>query len=181
MTAVIQPSQPGRTGDTTQALIPTPLGELRLVATPTALTAVYFPRHLRQPPIEDNGPVVRAADHPVLSATEQQLREYFAGARTDFDLPLAARGNEFQVAVWALLRQIPYGVTWSYGQLAARLGQPGAAQAVGTANARNPVSIIVPCHRVIGSDGSLTGYAGGLERKRALLVLEGVLAPTLFD
>jgi methylated-DNA-[protein]-cysteine S-methyltransferase len=101
-----------------------------------------------------------------------QLSDYFAGRRRTFDVPLALSGSEFERRVWQALRQIPYGETRSYGQLARRLSDPGAARAVGLANARNPVAVIVPCHRVIGSDGTLTGYGGGLERKRFLLDLE---------
>jgi methylated-DNA-[protein]-cysteine S-methyltransferase len=102
-----------------------------------------------------------------------QLTDYFAGRRHTFDIPLELRGSEFERRVWQALRQIPYGETRSYGQLARSLSDPGAARAVGLANARNPVAVIVPCHRVIGSDGTLTGYGGGLERKRFLLDLEG--------
>ena len=106
-----------------------------------------------------------------------QLEAYFAGELTDFDVDLRLEGTPFQQQVWAALQEIPYGETWSYGELADHIGKPGAARAVGLANGRNPVGIIVPCHRVIGADGSLTGYGGGLDRKRLLLELEaGVLA-----
>ncbi|WP_166999169.1 methylated-DNA--[protein]-cysteine S-methyltransferase [Paramicrobacterium fandaimingii] len=108
----------------------------------------------------------------------RQFGEYFAGTRTRFDLELDPEGTEFEKRVWMLLRDIPYGTTRSYGDLAADLGDPNLSRAVGTANGRNPLSIIVPCHRVIGADGSLTGYAGGLERKRFLLSLERDPAPT---
>ncbi|WP_432791596.1 methylated-DNA--[protein]-cysteine S-methyltransferase [Brevibacterium sp. K11IcPPYGO002] len=108
----------------------------------------------------------------IFHRTEEQLGEYFAGKRTRFDLPLAAKGTEFQRSVWQALTQIPYGSTAGYGQLAEMLGRPGAARAVGAANGKNPISIIVPCHRVIGADGSLTGYAWGEEKKRTLLTLE---------
>ena len=101
-----------------------------------------------------------------------QLEAYFAGERTEFELDLQLEGTAFQREVWAALLEIPYGETWSYGELAERIGKPGAARAAGLANGRNPVGIIVPCHRVIGADGSLTGYGGGLERKRFLLELE---------
>ncbi len=101
-----------------------------------------------------------------------QLDEYFAGARTAFDLPLRASGTEFQLRVWGALREIPYGETSTYGQLATRIGHDGAARAVGVANGQNPIAVIVPCHRVIGADGTLTGFGGGLERKRLLLDLE---------
>ena len=106
-----------------------------------------------------------------------QLAEYFAGRRRGFDLPLAPRGTDFQRAVWSELVRVPYGRTISYGELASRVGRSGASRAVGGANNRNPLPIVVPCHRVIGADGSLTGYGGGLDRKRALLALEGVPLP----
>ena len=114
---------------------------------------------------------------------DAQLVEYFAGERTSFDLPLAPTGSDFQQKVWAALRTIPYGDTWSYGRLAEAIGQPGAARAVGLANGRNPISIVVPCHRVVGSSGKLTGYAGGVERKAFLLDLERGSAeqPALVD
>ena len=108
----------------------------------------------------------------VLDRAEQQLKEYFAGERTDFDLPLAPAGTPFQRSVWAALREIPYGRTWSYAQLATRVGNPRASRAVGLANGRNPISVIVPCHRVIGANGKLVGYGGGLDRKKVLLDLE---------
>ena len=107
-----------------------------------------------------------------LAGVRAQLAEYFAGERTRFDLELAPAGTPFQLEVWEALRRIPYGGTRSYGELAAELGRPGSARAVGAANARNPISIVVPCHRVVGSAGALTGYAGGVEAKRALLDLE---------
>lgn len=106
-------------------------------------------------------------------AVRAQVDEYFRGDRTEFDLPLAARGTPFQRRVWDQLRAIPYGRTLSYGELARRVGRPGAARAVGRANALNPIGVVVPCHRVVGSDGALTGYAGGMERKERLLALEG--------
>ena len=111
-------------------------------------------------------------DPALLEPVRRQLDEYFRGARRDFELPLALRGTPFQLRVWAELRRIPYGQTLSYGELARRLGNPGLCRAVGAANGANPVSIIVPCHRVIGSGGGLTGYGGGLEAKQALLALE---------
>jgi methylated-DNA-[protein]-cysteine S-methyltransferase len=108
-----------------------------------------------------------------LSAAVRQLTEYFSGARCEFDLPLRLHGTTFQTRVWHKLTEIPYGQTWSYGQLARRIDQPSASRAVGLANGRNPIAILVPCHRVIGADGSLTGYGGGIERKRWLLAHEG--------
>lgn len=114
---------------------------------------------------------------PLAEQLARELSEWFAGARRDFDLPLALRGTPFQRSVWEALRAIPYGAVQSYGELAKSLGKPDAVRAVGAANGRNPVSIVVPCHRVIGANGSLTGYAGGLERKRFLLALEQGQAP----
>jgi methylated-DNA-[protein]-cysteine S-methyltransferase len=121
---------------------------------------------LPRPPLDD-------PEAPPLAAAAAQLDEYFAGERRDFDLELDLRGTEFQRAVWDELLRIPYGETMSYGELARRLGRPERVRAVGAANGRNPVAIVVPCHRVIGADGSLTGYGGGLDRKRALLAVEG--------
>ena len=137
----------------------------------THLTGVWFTGH-RHPPADVGAEVPLEQAPPVLRSAADQLEEYFAGTRTAFDLPVAATGTSFQQRVWALLRQIPYGQTWSYGRLALELGQPGASRAVGLANGRNPVSIVVPCHRVIGSTGAITGYGGGVERKQLLLDLE---------
>src|SRR5205085_6126956 len=114
-------------------------------------------------------------DDAALAEAARQVREYFAGERTSFDLPLAPAGTDFDREVWAELAQVGYGRTISYGELADRIGRPGSARAVGAANGRNPIALIVPCHRVIGSSGALTGYAYGVDRKRALLELEGVL------
>jgi methylated-DNA-[protein]-cysteine S-methyltransferase len=152
--------------------IDSPLGELTLVADGGALVGLYFPRHWYRPGDSTLGPKVDAASDPVFAVAARQLGEYFAGERTEFDLPLAPRGDDFHQRVWALLREIPYGETRSYGDLARALGDRNLAQAVGTANGRNPIGIVVPCHRVIGADGSLVGYAGGLDRKRFLLALE---------
>jgi methylated-DNA-[protein]-cysteine S-methyltransferase len=145
-----------------------PLGELTLVAEGGALVGLYFDKHRHQPRPAAWGERV---DDGFERATSQ-LREYFARQRTEFDLELAPEGTDFEQRVWTLLRAIPYGRTRSYGDLASDLGDPGLARAVGTANGRNPISVIVPCHRVIGADGSLTGYGGGLDRKRFLLRLE---------
>ncbi|EST29020.1 hypothetical protein N566_22625 [Streptomycetaceae bacterium MP113-05] len=150
------------------ALLPSPLGDLTLVAEGDALTALYFPGHLRMPQPGTFGP----RDDAALAVAGRQLEEYFAGERTAFDLPLAPRGGDFQQDVWRLLRAIPYGATRTYGDLARELGDPALAQAVGAANGRNPLSIVVPCHRVVGADGTLTGFAGGLAAKRFLLTLE---------
>jgi methylated-DNA-[protein]-cysteine S-methyltransferase len=146
---------------------PSPLGPLLLVADDLdRLCGVYLPDHRRGPL---HGPGRHDAGG-VLARAAEQLDEYFAGDRTAFDLPLTTAGNPLQERVWAVLRTVPYGTTTTYGQIAAGLGMgPGAARAVGTANARNPLSIIVPCHRVVGASGALTGYAGGLAAKRHLL------------
>lgn len=150
--------------------VPSPVGPLLLVAgDDDALRGVYLPGH-RGGPAAAPG---RADDGGVLRETAVQLGEYFAGARRSFDLPLATAGSPLQEQVWAALRAIPYGMTTTYGRIAATLGiGPGAARAVGTANGRNPLSIVVPCHRVVGASGALTGYAGGLEAKRTLLAHE---------
>jgi methylated-DNA-[protein]-cysteine S-methyltransferase len=143
-----------------QTTISSPIGALRLtVADDGAVTRVDF----------GAGDV---ADDPRFEPLVTQLNEYFAGERTSFDLPLRQQGSAFEQRVWAELLRIPYGETASYGEIAARIGRPGMARAVGRANARNPIAIVCPCHRVIGGDGSLTGYAGGLGTKRALLELE---------
>jgi methylated-DNA-[protein]-cysteine S-methyltransferase len=163
--------------DTTAwTLLPTPVGELLLTTDGAALTAVFFERHRGGHDVRPEAlrrPGVRDDDQPVLAAARAQLAEYFARARRTFDLPLAPAGTVFQQRVWQALLDIPYGATTSYGEIARRLGQPpGASRAVGLANGSNPISIIIPCHRVVGSDGSLTGYGGGLDRKRFLLDLE---------
>lgn len=149
-------------------LVDSPVGELTMVGDGITLTGLYFPGHTRRPVQDTFGDRDDGAFGPAVA----QLAEYFAGQRTTFDLELAPRGNAFQQKVWAQLAQIPYGETRSYGQLALILGDAGLARAVGAANGQNPVSIIVPCHRVVGADGRLTGYAGGLERKAFLLELE---------
>jgi methylated-DNA-[protein]-cysteine S-methyltransferase len=153
---------------TTSTTFTSPIGALLLSASETALTGVYFPKARRVQ-------IGRAGDNAILAAAKRQLAEYFAGKRTTFDLPLAADGTPFEHRVWALLRAIPYGTTTSYGELARQLGDPKEARAVGAANGKNPIPIIVPCHRVVGSNGDLTGFGGGLERKRWLLEHEGAL------
>lgn len=120
---------------------------------------------------------VGVAEHDALLQVAGQLNAYFAGKRTAFDLPVAPIGNDFHQDVWRQLQRIPYGETISYGELAARLQRPGAARAVGRANGSNPIAVIIPCHRVIGADGRLTGYSGGIERKAALLALESASTP----
>lgn len=149
----------------------TPVGPLTLVAAGTALAGLYMTDQRHRPPQETFGAPADPGTAPFAAVTVQ-LRAYFRGELTTFDLPLALRGTPFQRRVWAVLCGIPYGETRSYGQLAESLGVPTAARAVGLANGRNPVGIIVPCHRVVGADGSLTGYGGGLDRKRRLLAFE---------
>lgn len=151
------------------AVVPSPVDDLTLVADDDGLVAVLWADEHRGL-IPGVGP--ETPTDPVLAAAAAQLGEYFAGARRSFDLPLAPRGEAFAQRVWGLLREIPFGATCSYGDLARELGQPGAAQAVGAANGANPLAIVVPCHRVVGSDGALTGFAGGLRRKRWLLAHE---------
>ncbi|GAA1830516.1 methylated-DNA--[protein]-cysteine S-methyltransferase [Agromyces salentinus] len=154
------------------ATLPTDLGDLLVVADGEALAGITFPGHWHPLPVEALGVPV-AADEPLVARFGEELAEYLSGERTEFDLSMAPAGDEFQVAVWQMLREIPYGTTTTYGALAVRLGDRNLARRVGNAVGRNPLSIIVPCHRVVGADGSLTGYAGGLERKRLLLELEG--------
>ena len=147
-----------------------PVGELTLVADDRGLAAILWqddrPGRVRL------GALVEKTDHPVLLETERQLGEYFAGERRSFDVPLSFAGTDFQKRVWAALLAIPFGETRSYGEIAHQLGAPGASRAVGAANGRNPISIIAPCHRVVGSNGKLTGFAGGLDAKAFLLALE---------
>ena len=147
-----------------------PVGKLRLVAGGDALVAVLWERE--RPGRVELGEFVADSSQRVLIEAERQLAEYFSRQRTDFDLPLEPRGSGFQKKVWGALRRIPFGATRSYSDLARELGMPGAARAVGAANGRNPLSIVVPCHRVIGADGSLTGFAGGVEIKAQLLDFE---------
>ena len=163
--------------------MPSPVGELLLTATAAGLTRVWFEQHRHGTRAlhewtraDGSGDAAR-----ILGDARLQLEEYFAGARRAFDLPLAVQGTSFQRRVWDALRGIPFGETISYLELARRVGDPRAVRAVGGANGRNPVSIVVPCHRVIGADGSLTGFGGGIERKRWLLAHEGALeGPDLF-
>lgn len=149
----------------------TPIGTLRLVGGEDSIDRIDLPNRAAEPPDpaweRSNGALPAA-----LAEAKLQLEEYFAGDRREFDLPLAARGTEFQHRVWAELRRIPFGETISYGELATRIGKPTASRAVGAANGRNPLPVVVPCHRVIGSDGRLTGFGGGLPTKQALLDLE---------
>lgn len=158
--------------DLSHSVIDSPVGPLALVTDGDALTGLFMAEHRHTDPDRWGDPVDLEDAAAVVRRAAAQLGEYFAGERREFDLPLAAAGTPFQQTVWAGLREIPYGQTWTYGQLAAHLGSPGASRAVGLANGRNPISIIVPCHRVIGADGSMTGYGGGVARKEQLLALE---------
>jgi methylated-DNA-[protein]-cysteine S-methyltransferase len=152
-----------------------PIGQLTVAADALGLRYILFAQN-RHPP-QDRGLWRHDAQMPVLLCARAQLLEYLDGQRTGFELPLAAPGTAFQLRVWAALEQIPYGQTWSYGELARHIGQPAASRAVGAANGRNPLPIVRPCHRVIGSQGAMTGFAGGLPTKIALLELEGALLP----
>lgn len=155
-------------------ILPSPVGVLTLVASDVGLRAVLWPDDEGR--VRFDAELIPADDHPILDAAEQQLREYFAGERVQFDLPLDLRGTEFQVAVWRSLAEIPFGATSSYGAQADAIGRPRAVRAVGAANGRNPVSIVLPCHRIVGKDGSLTGFAGGLRAKKFLLEHEAGVA-----
>jgi methylated-DNA-[protein]-cysteine S-methyltransferase len=149
----------------------TPIGTLRLVGDDRRLERIDLPNAAVRAP-DTAWRDHRGALPSALDAAKRQLAEYFEGARRDFDLPLSPDGTAFQRCVWNELRRIPYGETISYGELARRIGKPTASRAVGAANGRNPLAIVVPCHRVIGADGTLTGYGGGLSVKHALLSLE---------
>lgn len=151
--------------------IDTPIGALTLVASDAGLRAVLWDVDGEDERVRLRGvsPAVERADHPILARAVAQLREYFAGERTDFDVPLDAVGTAFQQDAWRALRTIPYGSTVSYGEQARRIGKPKAVRAIGAANGRNPISIIVPCHRVVGSTGALVGFAAGLDTKAWLL------------
>lgn len=148
-----------------------PVGELKLVANGSRLAAILWendkPNRVRL------GPMTEAADNPILKRAVQQLQEYFAGTRNRFDLELDFAGTDFQKKVWQALLTIPFGETRSYSEIAEQIGNPSAVRAVGAANGKNPISIVAPCHRVIGASGKLTGFAGGLEAKEQLLMLEG--------
>jgi methylated-DNA-[protein]-cysteine S-methyltransferase len=154
----------------THTTIETPLGELTLVAEDGALSGVYYPGHWTRPDRATFGERSPSGFEEV----ERQLGEYLAGSRTRFGLPMRAAGDAFQRRVWDAVARIPYGQTTTYGEIARELGAPELAREVGAAVGRNPLSIVVPCHRVVGKDGKLTGYAGGLRRKRFLLELEGI-------
>ncbi len=162
--------------NTRHAIVDTALGVLTLVATDDSLVGVYFPQHWYKPSEDSLGRLIDAGTEAdadaVLDAARIQLTEFLSGERTAFELPTAAVGNPFQQRVWSMLTEIPFGETTTYGELAERLGDKTLAQSVGQAVGHNPLSIVVPCHRVVGKDGGLTGYAGGLGRKRFLLELE---------
>ena len=152
----------------THTVVDSPVGPLTLVDDDGSLAGLYMHEQRHLPSAAAFGD----RDDRVQPALREQLPLYFAGELRDFDVPLATTGTPFQQQVWAALRQVPYGTTCTYGDLAAAIGRPTAVRAVGAANGRNPVCIVVPCHRVVGSDGALTGYAGGVERKSLLLALE---------
>ena len=153
-------------------MMASPVGKLTLVASERGLAAILWEND--DPARVKLTPRVRADDHPVLMETARQLAAYFAGERARFELPLDFHGTDFQKRVWAALLAIPFGETRSYAQIARAIGAPTASRAVGAANGRNPISIVAPCHRVIGTSGALTGFAGGLDAKRHLLRLEGI-------
>jgi methylated-DNA-[protein]-cysteine S-methyltransferase len=154
------------------AVVDSPIGPITLVSAGGELAGLYMEISGHPPKEEMLGRRADVADDDVLVKAASQLEAYFNGELTDFDLPLSMDGTGFQRTVWASLRDIPYGETISYGELARRIGQPSASRAVGLANGRNPISIVVPCHRVVGANGSLTGYGGGIDRKQYLLALE---------
>ena len=161
------------------AIVLSPMGPLTLMEEHGALSKAMFGEALQQYPRDEP-----RSTAPVVDMAQEQLAEYFNGTRQVFDLPLSPEGTEFQLAVWNNLKTIPYGLTVSYGDIARRLGDRNASRAVGLANGRNPLAIIVPCHRVVGANGKLTGYSGGIERKIALLEFEAsVLAngPRIFS
>jgi methylated-DNA-[protein]-cysteine S-methyltransferase len=159
--------------DTVTTTLASPMGTIRLAANPLGLSGVWFEGQRHQP---DASHWTAAAHHPIMQEAATQLHQYFCGQRTRFELPIdLSTGTEFQQTVWQALLTIPFGETCSYGALSAQIAKPSAVRAVSSAIGKNPLSIIVPCHRVLGTTGALTGYAGGLDRKAALLKIEGVL------
>lgn len=156
---------------TRHAQVETTIGELTMVADGEDLVGLYFPGHWHLPPESAFGAPTHAEDS-VFAGTRTELSEYFAGERQTFTVPLRARGDEFSERIWAMLSEIPFGARTTYGALAEQMGNRNLAQRVGQVVGRNPISILIPCHRVVGANGSLTGYAGGLDRKRWLLELE---------
>lgn len=170
--AAAQPTDPI---DRCHVVVATPVGQLQIAVSSRGITGIYMQESTHPPAPEDLGSALAApGEHPLLEQCARELHEYFEAQRTEFSVPLDAHGTEFQQRVWAQLAAIPYGESRSYGEIALELGDAKLTRAVGTANGRNPISIIVPCHRVIGADGSLTGYAGGLAAKLLLLRLEGI-------
>jgi methylated-DNA-[protein]-cysteine S-methyltransferase len=167
-----------------QARITSPFGELRLVASSAGLRAILWPVDSARVPLGSVAVDIDESENEVTTKTAAQLKEYFEGSRKRFDLPLDPVGTAFQIAAWFALAEIPFGQTATYTEQATRIGRPEAVRAVGAANGRNPISIVLPCHRVIGADGSLTGFAGGLDAKEWLLNHEGATfagsAPRLF-
>jgi len=156
-----------------RTVVESAVGPLTVVAEDGAIVGLYMTLQRHRPEddlLGESAPPGRLGE--LFEAAAEQLDAYFAGTLTSFTLPLAPHGSLFQQRVWAALQEIPYGQTQSYGELALRIGSPGAARAVGLANGRNPIGIVIPCHRVVGSDGRLTGYGGGLDRKKQLLDLE---------
>src|SRR5689334_119893 len=170
-------------GETSMTLfykeVESPVGKLRLFASDNALVAILW-EHERPDRVKLQSAKL-GLRHPILLETERQLKQYFAGTRTQFELPLDARGTDFQMKVWRALREIPFGETRSYLNLATAVGSSKSSRAVGSATGKNPLSIVVPCHRVVGSNGSLTGFAGGLKIKAQLLALEARTAPPALE
>lgn len=166
-------------GDRRHTQVETALGALTLVAEDGALMGLYFPGHWHLPGASTFGVGVEAAEDEVFVRANVELDAYLAGERQAFDVPIRTRGDEFSERVWAMLKEIPHGATTTYGALSERLGNRRLARRVGQAVGRNPISILIPCHRVVGANGSLAGYAGGLERKQWLLELEAPAHPPL--
>lgn len=154
------------------AQVKTKLGEVTLLSDGAALTGLYFPHHWYMPDVDQLGKAIDAQQDAILTQAANELQEYLSGERRTLDVPLVALGDDFSDRVWKLLREIPYGQTTTYGALAERLGDKSLAQRVGDAVGHNPLCVFIPCHRVVGANGALTGYAGGLARKKALLELE---------
>ena len=154
-----------------QLFLESPVGQLRLISSKTGLRAVLWPNDLSRVKLPST--CESSSHHPILRTTSEQITQYFQGERKEFDVPLDLRGTEFQVATWLSLANIPYGKTITYQQQANSINRPTATRAVGSANGRNPISIVLPCHRVIGANGSLTGFAAGIATKQFLLQLEG--------
>jgi methylated-DNA-[protein]-cysteine S-methyltransferase len=154
------------------AQVKTKLGEVTLLSDGAALTGLYFPHHWYMPDVDTFGKAIDPQQDAILNQAANELQEYLSGERRTLDVPLVALGDDFSDRVWKLLREIPYGQTTTYGALAERLGDKSLAQRVGDAVGHNPLCVFIPCHRVVGASGALTGYAGGLARKKALLELE---------